>query len=237
MDSIYYENKHIHFFDCDENGFLSLPTYLSWCSEISGEQLSKRGITREHMLEDRQVFLLLQVSYEEIKPAMYHADCRLNTWEIKIQGAKFLRGYELQDEKGNILCRSSSAWILVDPISRKILRPKEYKYDSLFNDRPYLPLTPIKPIQGEQVVEHTIRRSELDGNHHVNNRHYAKYLIDYAPEQFSQKRLRKADISYIKEATLGEKINIYSYVESDNSYIVYGLFDDGKRCFEARGTV
>lgn len=231
---IFSVKKHISFYNCDENEQLSLPSYLAWCSEMGGLQLAQRGITRKTMMDERQVFLLSQIAYECIKPAVHEEGCTLKTWESSVSGAKFLRSYLLENEQGEPLCRSVSSWILVDPISRKILRPKEYKHECLLVNDELLPaLARIKIIDGEKVGEHITKHSDLDGNRHLNNRHYGKFVIDYAPEIFLGKTIKFANILYINEARLNDKINIYSAVTAANGYCVYGILDNGKKCFEA----
>lgn len=231
-------NKYINFYNCDESETLSLPSYLAWCSEIGGLQLKERGVTRESMMRERQVFLLSQIVYECVKPALYEEKCTLTTWESSLSGAKFFRSYLLQNEKGETLSKSVSSWVLVDPIERKILRPKEYNHEfMLVNDELQLPVTRIKISNGEKVGEHITKYSEIDGNHHLNNRHYGKFIMDYAPEKFLGKSIKTANILYMNEAKLNDRINIYAAVTGDNSYCIYGTFDDGKKCFEAFATV
>ncbi len=237
-DGLFGIQKHVHFYNCDRNGKLSLDSYLAWCGEIAGMQLDERGITREAMLLDRKVFLLSRHSCKCVHPASYRQDCILKTWEISIKGPQFIRGFALEDLQGKRLWESISSWVLVDPVDRKILRPTEYGHESLFCQIPLSAQLPrFRPGDAPITAEHLVTYSEIDGNGHMNNRFYGCLLTDYAPKEFLGMPLKEADISYIHEAKLEETISIHAFPVDSNAYHMYGTFPDGKKCFEARAVV
>ncbi len=231
---VFSSAKCVGFYDCNQSGELALWSYMAWCGEIGGLHLDVRGITREAMLREGHVFLLSQLSYEMFKPAKYGENCILKTWESAISGVKFIRSYSLENESGEILCRSTSSWILVDPENRKILRPKEYRHEFLLTgDDVYPKLSRLKMPEYEKTAEHITVYSELDENHHLNNSYYGRLLIDYAPAGFIGKPVKKAEIQFINEARLNDIINIHTAITGENSYAMYGTFNDGRKCFEA----
>lgn len=232
--TVFSSEKKISFYDCNESGELSLWRYMALCGELGGEHLDARGITREVMLREHQVFLLSQISYKMFKPAKCGDNCVLKTWESALSGVKFIRSYSMESESGEILCRSTSSWIIVDPESRKILRPREYKHEFLLvGDDIYPRLSRLKAPECEKTAEHTTLYSELDENRHLNNTQYGRLIIDYAPAKFIGKPVKKAEIQFINEARLNDIINIHAAITDENSYAMYGLFNDGRKCFEA----
>ena len=203
--------------------------------------LEVRGITRERMLEDDQLFLLTRVAYLCHKPAKYGDEVTLKTWEHSVKGANFFRCFALERD-GERLCESISAWVLVDPTSRKILRPNEYKYEFLLTDEPITArICKNKITEQEFCAVHKVMFSETDGNGHLNNSNYGDLLLDHAPSAAAKMLdnggiLRSAEIGFLKEARFGEDISIHT--GGDNGCVVmYGCFPDGKRCFEATAEV
>ncbi len=236
-DRVFSEKHRVNFYNADQNGNLLFSSYLNWCGEIAGTHLETRGITREIMLEDDQVFLLTKVGYKCYKPAKYGDIVTLKTWEHSIKGAHFYRCFALERD-GELLCESISDWSLVAPKSRKILRPSEYKYEFLLIEQPTsAQINKIKIPELSATGDHIVTFSETDGNGHLNNSNYGNFLVDMAPAAVAEELscggvLQSADISFLREARMGEKISIHTDM-TDNGYYMYGCFDDGRRCFEA----
>lgn len=239
MGNKFCQPKKIHFYNCDANGELFLPAYLGWSGEIAGEHLQSRGISREKMLEERQIFLLSHVSIRRMRPAGFHQQCEMQTWEVEIRRAQMIRAFALTDSSGDAFYRSISSWVLVDPASRKIIRPSEYRHSFDLCDAPVgIELERLRiPSNLAETGQHCVRFSELDGNRHLSNRFYGSMLLDFAPEAFLGKPIRSADIAFIHEAKLGQTIHIFTAPWEDGGYYMSGLFEDGSRCFEARTRV
>ena len=238
MENVFSINKQLCFYNCDRDKNLLLSSYLGWCGEIAGMQLDARGITREDMLDARQVFLLNRHACKQLRPAKYRQSCVLKTWEMAIQGPRFIRGYALEDMEGTRLWESVSSWVLVDPVSRKILRPADYNHKSLFSDESIsVELPKFRLPEAPETAVHTVPFSQIDGNGHLSNRFYGDMLSDYAPAPFVGRPITEADITFSHEARLGEQIHIHTAATDENAYFMYGLFEDGRRCFEALAKV
>ena len=240
MDKSYTELHRVNFYNSDRNGNMQLSSYLNWCGEIAGAHIETRGVSRESMLEEQQVFLLSKIKVLFHKPVRYRDDVTLRTWEHSISGAKFFRCFALEKD-GERLCESKSAWVLVDLASRRILRPTDYKHEFVFTDEIPITaeLTKMKMGEFPLIAQHIVSFSETDGNGHLNNSEYGSFLTDYAPDEMAEKMRNGAsfgsvEIAFIKEAKQNDRIDIYSAVLSENSYAMYGAFADGKRCFEAQ---
>ncbi len=234
MERLYTENKKIKFYDCDENGNLNVRTYLSWCAEIAGDHLVSRGILREELLEKRQVFLLSQVALRVIRPLKYHEECVFHTWEMPLKGVKFMRHFALLDKNGEECYHSTSAWILVDPVDRKILRPSQYGFEVLPVDREVsVQLTRLRTPEMPQTAEFIVPASKIDGNGHMGNQFYTDLLRDFAPLDMTGKIFKEVELSYNHEARQGERLYIHTDAVSEDGFSMYGEFEDGHRSFEA----
>lgn len=236
-DRIFSEERRINFYNADQNGNLLLSSYLNWCGELAGAHLASRGILREAMLEEDQVFLLNRVSYLCFSPAKYGDIVTLKTWEHSVKGAHFYRCFALE-RNGERLCESISDWSLVAPRSRKILRPTDYRYEFLLIEAPITAqINKNKIPELPAVGSHTVRFSETDGNGHLNNSNYGSFITDHAPASVAERLegggiLRSAEIAFLKEARQRDNIEIHADC-GGGGLLMYGCFPDGKRCFEA----
>lgn len=239
MDNNVFEQPHrINFYNSDVNSHIKLSSFLAWSGEIAGLHLDSRGITREKMLEIGQVFLLTRVSLHFVKNAEYRDNCVMKTWEQAVKGVQFYRAFQLSDERGEPLIDSVSAWVLVNPETHKILRSSEYGYDHPFSDKETTAELKKLTLGGfPKTAEHVVRFTELDGNGHMNNTVYADMALNYAPEQFIGKPLDTVHLSFVGEARLGDKINLFTSTVDEKCYCIYGEFNDGKRSFDAEITI
>lgn len=237
-DRIYCEKHRVNFYNADQNGNLLLSTYyLNWCAEIAGTHLETRGIYRNDMLEEDQVFLLTKVSYLCFKPARYGDIVTLKTWEHSLKGAHFFRCFALEKD-GERLCESISSWSLVAPKDRRVLRPTDYKHEFLLTEHPITAqITRNKVGELPEVASHVVTFTETDGNGHLNNSNYGDFIVDNLPQEYAEKLkngavIARAEISFLREAKQSDRIGICA-ADIDGSIHMYGCFEDGKRCFEA----
>lgn len=235
MESNVFEKSHrINFYNSDVNSNIKLSSFLAWSGEIAGLHLDSRGITREDMLENEQVFLLTRVSVHFIESAKYRDSCLMKTWEQCVKGVQFYRCFQLSDKFGKPLIDSISSWVLVNPKTHQILRSSDYKYEHPFSDKKTTAeMKKLSLNNFAKTAEHKVLFTELDGNGHMNNTVYADIALNYAPFQFVGKELETVHLSFVGEAKLDEKISIFVNVIDEKCYQMYGEFDNGKRSFDA----
>ncbi|NLJ17095.1 MAG: acyl-ACP thioesterase [Clostridiales bacterium] len=234
-NKIFTEEYKIRFYDVDCKYRLKPETILAWAGELAGDHLRSKNITREQMWEDGQVFLLTRCIMRYNKTPRYHDSISMNTWEYGTKGVQFNRLYDITDEDGNVCIESHSLWVLVNPQTHRILRPKEYAYEMDKADK-NLNISTDKIVykQGDFVGNYKFLYSDLDANGHVNNGAYVRLAQSYCPMDIKKRDIFELDISFIKEAMEGDEIKIFSKVIDEITYQIYGEFQDGKHSFEAQ---
>lgn len=227
--------QRINFYNCDRDRNMTLRAYLEWSGDVGNRHLESRGITWQMMQEQRQVFLLSRLAFRRMAPVTYGRNCRFSTWEYGIKGPQFIRNFSLEGEDGQVLAQSCSAWILVDPVERKILRPGQCVYTMQPNpisvapvlERFHLPELP-------QLARHVVRPSQIDCNGHLGNQFYADLLSDYAPEPFHGAAVEELQMSFDHEAYLGQELTLFGQSAGPDSYVMQARLPDGRKCFEAQ---
>ena len=75
----------------------------------------------------------------------------------------------------------------------------------------------------------TVLFSMLDSNEHLNNALYADLIVDFIPSE-KVRNIKGFTLDYVKEAKLGDKIEMLS-AEEDGKIYLQGLNED--TCFRA----
>lgn len=234
MENRFTVPQRVHFYHCDREQNLTLRAYLEWSGEMGNLHLESRGITWREMQQQRQVFLLSRLAFRRLAPVTYGLHCRFHTWEYGIKGPQFIRNFSLEGEDGALLAQSTSAWILVDPVERKILRPSQCVYTMQPNPTPVQPaLERLHLPELPELARHVVRPSQIDCNGHLGNQFYADLICDYAPEGFQGRAVQALQISFDHEAYLGQTITLCGQSTGPRSFALEGRLPDGRRCFGA----
>ena len=216
----YSRQEELTFWDCDRNQRVRVAALLSKAAVFAGYDYDARGLTHEYLRGLGQAFLLsrLAMAIHEIPRAQ--EVLTITTWENGARGAHLRRVYEMRDRAGRLRVSVKSDWILVDPASRRILRP------AAFTAKP-LTLCPVEldcpdpkkivlPHEGlEDLGRRTIRWSDLDGNGHLYSGNYGDIVWDALPGDLQERVPREFHINYSKEATLGETLELRGFREGE----------------------
>ena len=148
------------------------------------------------------------------------------------------RVYEMADRSGAVCVSIKSDWILVNPATRKIMRPSAFTAKPLMTCDRVIDCPDTKKIvlPHEGLTElglRTVRWSDLDGNGHLYSANYGDIIWDYLPPALQERVPREFYINYSHEALLGEELRLMGYQNPDSSYLVEALTPRGT-CFTAQ---
>lgn len=236
QENSYLRQKQLIFADCDRYQRARVSTLLSIAAAVAGADYDARGLTYEKLYEMREVFLLSRVALRIHRCPRALQVVDVTTWEDGVKAAHMQRVYEITDKEG-LLVSIRSDWILVDPQTRRIMRPGTFTARELRScpkaiDAPetrkiLLPREGIEELGTRRVVW-----SDLDGNGHVYSGNYGDFVWDYLPADLQEKVPREFFINYSKEAALGQELRMVGY-RRDSEYLMEGLGPEGV-CFSAQ---
>ena len=233
----YSRQEEVIFAECDKNGWMRMAALLSKIATFGGYDYDARGITREVLLEMGYAFLLSRVAVRVHLCPRYGDVLTVQTWENGVKGAHMQRVFKMYDQEGRLCVSARSDWILVDPVSHKILRPRGFTDVSNAGcpeeiDCPN-PGKIVLPKEGlEELGSRKVVWSDLDGNGHLYSGKYGDIVWDYLPADLQEKVPAEFYINYSKEAKLGETVELRGAGE-ENGYRMEGLGAAGV-CFAAR---
>ena len=236
QEDSYLRQKQLIFADCDRYRRARVSTLLSIAAAVAGADYDARGLTYDRLYEMREVFLLSRIALRIHRDPMALQTVDVSTWEDGVKGAHMQRVYEIADREG-VLVSIRSDWILVDPVTRHIMRPGTFTARKLgvcpkTIDAPE-PRKIQLPREGlEELGDRKVVWSDLDGNGHVYSGNYGDFVWDYLPADLQEKLPREFFINYSKEATLGQELRMVGYRQGSD-YLMEGIGPDGV-CFSAQ---
>ena len=235
-ENSYTRQEELVFWDCDREKRMRVAAILSKMAAFAGYDYDARGLTHEMLYDRREVFLLSRIAVR-IHDCPHARDVlTITTWENGAKAAHMQRVFEMADQTGRLCVSAKSDWILVDPITRKILRPSSFTAKPLTTcdkviDCPE-PKKIVLPREGlEDLGTRRVVWSDLDGNGHLYSGNYGDIVWDYLPGDLQERSPREFYINYSKEATLGQELRLEGFREGE-TYRMEGLGPDGT-CFTA----
>ena len=236
QENSYMRQQQLIFADCDRYQRARVSTLLSIAAAVAGADYDARGLTYEKLYAMREVFLLSRIALRIHRDPKALQTVDVTTWEDGVKAAHMQRVYEIADREG-VLVSIRSDWILVDPVTRHIMRPGTFTAKKLgICPKPIdAPATRkiLMPREGtEELGTRKVVWSDLDGNGHVYSGNYGDFVWDYLPADLQEKLPREFFINYSKEATLGQELRMVG-VRREGEYLMEGLGPEGV-CFSAR---
>lgn len=231
-------------YDCDASNRLKVSAAMRYMQQTSGEHLNWLGLPYEKLFEENMVFLMSKGCLKIFDMPVCGQSIIVGTAAVAIRGARFVREFVINDLNGNRMISALTLWLLVDPKTRRILRPASFPYPLPFQDSSIkgdiddIDLPKSQPDAEETITNLTIRYSHMDYNNHVNNSMYADFVCDAMPfGELLEKGLDTLVISYQNEAKWGDSITMRTRHIADGQYHIHGQKDGGAPCFEALATM
>lgn len=226
-ENSYTRQEELVFADCDRNRNARISALLGKAAAFAGYDYDARGLTYEVLYEKREVFLLSRIALRIHSCPRAGDVLTVTTWENGAKGAHLQRVFEMLGREGRLCVSIKSDWILVDPVTRKILRPASFTAKPLGHcpkeiDCPE-PRKIALPREGlEELGERQVRWSDLDGNGHLFSGNYGDVVWDALPGDLQGRVPREFFINYSKEVTLGDTLRLLGHREGD-TYRMEGL--------------
>ncbi|MFB0921392.1 MAG: thioesterase [Oscillospiraceae bacterium] len=225
-DGAYFNREFLfRFGDCDIRKTASLYTILKLLTELAGEDYERRGLGYDFLAKSGRVMLLSRMSLRFLRLPVHKEKVIAVTWERGESGPFFYRDYEIKAEDGELLASGTSCWIMVDIITREVLRPNALtegnrQLEVRSSDCPEC--EKIRKLDNLPVLgSRPIFYSDLDGNGHVTNAVYARIALDFMPEEIRQKEIKEFLISFYHETRLGENLE-FAGIKTSDGFVLQG---------------
>ena len=179
----YFRQEELCFADCDRYQRARVSGLLNKAAAYAGYDYNARGLTHDMLFEMGEVFLLSRLAMRIHRIPMAGDVLDIATYENGVKGAHMQRVYEMKDQTGEVRVSVKSDWILVNPATRKIMRPSAFTAKPIQTcgrviDCPD-PKKLLLPHEGvEELGTRQVVWSDLDGNGHLYSANYGDIIWD-----------------------------------------------------------
>lgn len=230
---VYKEDFSVAYYDCEETGRMRVSSLMRAMQTAGGNHLDYLELPYEKLYDEDMVFLMAKTSLRVHKMPVANDKITINTLPIGTKGARFLRDMAFYDQEGNRMVSLLSIWMLVNPHTRKILRPNAFPFpmptgesinQGFVEEERFPKINGLEPSRVEQMPT---LYSHIDNNGHVNNSFYLDFACDMIPyNEIIERGIETATISYKSEAVYGDTIIMERYDLPENKYYILGSVKD-----------
>ncbi len=213
----------VNTYDCDFEGRWKPTAFFQVMSESAANHADHLGIGYKAMLEAGYFWVLSRFKVRFLKYPQMGDLVHLKTWPKAIQQKLFyVRDFELFDQTDEPVALATSAWLVVDAKSRRLVPPSSLPGLKLpSNPEAFALDEPLEKLKMEEDGEVKIRQkasySAIDLVGHVNNTRYIDLICDCV--DFSHYQTREFDalqINFDKEVRLGEEVEVRETLLQDD---------------------
>ena len=213
----FHAETNVYFSQCGKDRQLSLHELLKITSDIAVEDYRERGLSREVLLEHNLAILVSRCAFRFHRLPRENEHITVTTWEEPPEALQLRRAYRITAADGTPLVSGMSTWLLVNPVSRRIIPTKQFTLRTPpAAAREHDCLEPgkiIVPDDCRRLGGRTVGWSDLDANGHTNNSRYGAFLEDALPEAYREKAFTDFRINYSKEAVLGQELSVWGHFD------------------------
>ena len=229
----------------DASTYLKPAAFMDLAQEIAYWAAQELGFGYDDLHVHHTAWVLSRMHIHFADPPKWRDDVTLYTWHKGADGLFYLRDFYLQDPEGHRLVTCTSSWVVIDELSRRLVRPEELQErlsveglvveDSIVERAPKVAMP--RGVEPEPAGEHTVVYSDIDLIGHTNNARYmvwAMDCIDY--ETASTRRVKEVYLNFNKETTPGTTVQLFRLKTEEEGAPVYYVEGrvDGKSTFTVK---
>jgi acyl-ACP thioesterase len=205
----------ISFYEVDTKNEAFLPVLWSLMQETAWNHAEHLGVGYSHLMEHQYFWVLSRLSIQMEEYPRWGDRIRVKTWLTGIGRLFALRQFSIADSTGRMVGAAKSAWLVLDLKNRRPQRigPLFKHIQHLFAD-----LSPAEeprkisaPAHPKMEKSYTVRYSDIDMHHHVNNIKYIEWILDSYPFEMNQAyQIHSFEINFLGESSHGDEISIHT---------------------------
>lgn len=213
---VWTQHTTVHAYETDIHNLWKPTAFFEAFQDAANNHSANLGYDYHSMSAAGRLWVLsrMKVVFHRF-PTMFDP-LTIRTWPNGIrQKIFFTRDFQIAAPDGEVYAAATSAWLLIDANSRRMLHP-----DALPGSLPETPglnaldedLMKIAPGgQMEEKFSVHAGYSAVDLLGHVNNARYIDWIMDcFSFEHFKQHRLTWLQINFNKEIRAGETVRIFA---------------------------
>ena len=210
-----FESK-VRFSEIGEDRRMTLNSMINYYQDCSNFHSESVGAGIEKLKAKKRGWILSSWQIDVNRYPMMGESIVTSTWAYDFRGFYGFRNFTMYTGEGELLSYANSVWIYINtetgsPAKIDAEEAACYQCDPKF-DMEYASRKVPVPDGGEFMEPFTVKRHQIDFNHHVNNGQYIQMAQDYLPSGYQIHQMRA---EYKKQAVLDSVIIPRVYREND----------------------
>jgi acyl-ACP thioesterase len=242
MKKSWEDEYSISFDEVDTKNEVFLPVLWSFMQETAWHHADHLRLGYSDLEERHYFWVLSRLSIQMKEYPQWGERIKVKTWLTGIGRLFALRNFSIADSRGTIVGTAKSAWLVLDLKSRKPQRIEPvFKHILHLLDDLSPSTEPEKlpsAVRFEMEKTYTVRYSDIDMHHHVNNIKYIEWILDSYPFEMNQTHhIHTFEINFLAESSYGDAITIQTKVTQDlPPAFLHSVFrkEDGRELCRAR---
>ncbi|HMN11130.1 MAG TPA: thioesterase [Bellilinea sp.] len=223
------ETTNVELSDTDRYNSWKLSAFYIAMEQVSAHHVAIQNYSNESLILQNRTWVLSRNRIKFLRWSTAGETVSILTWAKGLrQKILYVRDYEFRDASDNVIALASSAWLVVDLVSRRFLPPAISQVEMPLLDRESISeeLGRIAhPANLREVYQIRATYSNIDFLNHVNNARYLDWVMDAFPMDFHARYAPDwLQINYSNEVRPEEVISIQVAEPMDNqpNWIIIG---------------
>lgn len=198
--------------DISLNGQLTLTGLNIMLQRTATHHAEHLGFGFSQTSEYNASWVLFRINLELIRMPGWREQVIVETWPRVVRGLAAFRDFIVTTPEGEIICRATSEWFIIDLTSRRPQRIDKFvDIDSYTSTKQAVTRSiPVlsRNTDFETIFEVVPKYSDMDMNGHTNARKYFDWLTDAMHQQNGELSPTFVQMNYFSECILGEHMNV-----------------------------
>lgn len=224
-------------YDTDSGFRLKAASFMDLAQDIAQYAADALGFGYDALHEHHIAWVLSRMHIHFERLPLWRDKVSLYTWHKGFNGLFFLRDFIMNDSEGRNLVRCTSSWVVLDELSRHMVRPEKLlerlqvgQVDDAI-ETPAAKTALPRDAAAEWAYTHKVSYSDVDIIGHTNNVRYVVWAMDALDYDFvSGHPVKDLYISFIKETTPGQEVALYKAETPDGTYVEGRVEDKAVFC-------
>lgn len=220
---VWNEPLKIRSYDVDFNGRASSATICRLFLEAAWNHAEALGVGYSHLGSQGKFWVLSRLRIEAQRYPAWRSVGTLRTWPRESTALFAMRDFEVADESGKVMVAGTSAWLILDEVSKRPQRLTRLLPSlegvsaraALARDPEKLP--DCDAWDGCSLA--TVRYTDIDVNGHMGSSRYINSMLDAYPFEFHREHLMQAlEVNYLNETRVGEGLGVRTRQTSPTAF-------------------
>ncbi len=244
MKKSWEDEYSIPFGEVDTKNGVFLTTLWNLMQETAWNHATHLKVGYSDLAEQKYFWVLSRLFIQMDEYPGWGEKIRVKTWLTGMGRLFALRHFSIANSKGDILGTAKSAWLVLDLKSRRPQRiePVFKHLLHLFDELPSAeePEKLPAPVRSKMEKSYTVRYSDIDRHHHVNNTKYIEWILDSYPFEIHREyHIHTFEINFLAESSHEDEISIHTEPLGDSPpAFLHSVFrkNDGRELCRARAS-